>query len=118
LIGRFWRLVRLGPQISGFSGLQVTSQRTHGGWLVILASSLLYTVNTGQLIHNLHCKKRFAVFPSPAGMSLTKLSLWPEIIKLFPARESLVSDNRLGTGKSLTFFTVHCFVICVVYILI
>ncbi len=24
---------------------------------------------------NLHCKKRFAIFPSPAGMSLTKLSL-------------------------------------------
>ncbi len=23
----------------------------------------------------LHCKKRFAIFPSPAGMSLTKLSL-------------------------------------------
>jgi hypothetical protein len=22
-----------------------------------------------------HCKKRFAIFPSPAGMSLTKLSL-------------------------------------------
>ncbi len=22
----------------------------------------------------LHCKKRFAIFPSPAGMSLTKLS--------------------------------------------
>jgi hypothetical protein len=26
-------------------------------------------------IHNLHCKKELAVFPSPAGMSLTKLSL-------------------------------------------
>jgi hypothetical protein len=23
----------------------------------------------------IHCKKRFAIFPSPAGMSLTKLSL-------------------------------------------
>jgi hypothetical protein len=23
----------------------------------------------------LHCKKRFAIFPSPAGMPLTKLSL-------------------------------------------
>jgi hypothetical protein len=38
----------------------------------------------------LHCKKRFATFPSPAGMSLAKLSLG--IIKLFPP------------GKSLTFF--------------
>jgi len=25
--------------------------------------------------NNLHCKKRLAVFPSPAGLSLTKLSL-------------------------------------------
>jgi hypothetical protein len=36
-------------------------------------------------------KKRLAVFPSPAGMTLTKLSLG--------------GDNlRLGTGKPLTFF--------------
>ncbi len=26
-------------------------------------------------LNKLHCKKRLAVFPSPAGMSLTKLSL-------------------------------------------
>jgi hypothetical protein len=26
-------------------------------------------------IYTVHCKKRFAIFPSPAGMSLTKLSL-------------------------------------------
>ncbi len=37
-------------------------------------------------VQELHCKKRLATFPSPAGMSLTKLSL--------PA----------GTGMSLTFF--------------
>jgi hypothetical protein len=24
---------------------------------------------------NIHCKKSFSIFPSPAGMSLTKLSL-------------------------------------------
>jgi hypothetical protein len=24
---------------------------------------------------SIHCKKRFVIFPSPAGMSLTKLSL-------------------------------------------
>ncbi len=42
----------------------------------------------------LRCKKRLAVFPSPAGMSLTKL--WPGIIKFFPARESLVSDIPAG----------------------
>ncbi len=50
----------------------------------------------------LHCKKRIAVFPSPAGMSLTKLSLG--IIKLFPARESFVSDIPVGNRKKpLTF---------------
>jgi hypothetical protein len=26
-------------------------------------------------LKKVHCKKRFAIFPSPAGMSLTKLSL-------------------------------------------
>jgi hypothetical protein len=34
-----------------------------------------------------HCKKRLTIFPSPAVMTLTKLSL-------------------AGTGKSLPFFTV------------
>jgi hypothetical protein len=44
-----------------------------------------------------------AVFPSPAGTSLTKLSLAGN--NLFPARESLVSDiPAAGTGKPLTFF--------------
>jgi hypothetical protein len=32
---------------------------------------------------------------------------WPGIVKLFPARESLVSDFPARTGKSLTFFTVQ-----------
>ncbi len=36
-----------------------------------------------------HYKKRLAIFPSPAGMSVIKISL---------------AGNRLGTGKSLTFF--------------
>jgi hypothetical protein len=40
-------------------------------------------------------------------MSLPKISLALGIIKLFPARESLVGVSRLGTGKSLTFFTVY-----------
>jgi hypothetical protein len=31
--------------------------------------------NTLLSVLTLHCKKRFAIFPSPAGMSLTKLSL-------------------------------------------
>jgi hypothetical protein len=39
--------------------------------------------------------KRLMLFPSPAGMSLT----WPEINKLFLARESLVRDIAAGDGK-------------------
>jgi hypothetical protein len=47
-----------------------------------------------------HCKKRFSIFPSPAGMSpVTKLSLAGKIIKLFPARVSLVSAVPAGEGK-------------------
>ncbi len=42
-------------------------------------------------------------FPSPAEMSLTKLSL-AEIIKLFPARESLVSDISAGDVKNYKLF--------------
>ncbi len=37
-------------------------------------------------------------FPIPSGISLTKLSR-PRIIKLFPPRESLVSDIPAGDGK-------------------
>jgi hypothetical protein len=55
----------------------------------------------------LHCKKRFVIFPSPAGMSLTKLSLGGNndvIYKLFPPRESLVSDIPPGVGKIVNLF--------------
>jgi hypothetical protein len=57
-----------------------------------------------------HRKKRFTIFPSPAGMSLTKLPLGRNnsvMTSLFPPRESLVLTSRLGTGKSRTFF-VRC----------
>jgi hypothetical protein len=39
----------------------------------------------------IHCKKRLAIFPSPAGI-------------LFPARESLVSDILAEDVKTLTYF--------------
>ncbi len=49
-----------------------------------------------------HRKKSFSIFPSPARMSLTKLSLGGNndvIYKFFPPRESLVSDiPAVGTG--------------------
>ncbi len=55
--------------------------------------------------NRIHCKKRLAVFPSPAGMSLTlpgaeKFNYSP------PGRVWLVT-SRLGMGKLLTFFTVY-----------
>ncbi len=42
-----------------------------------------------------HCKKSFSIFPSPAGMSLTKFSMGRNNLYMtsqFPPRESLVSD--------------------------
>jgi hypothetical protein len=55
----------------------------------------------------IHRKKRFSNFPSPAGMSLTKLPLGRNnsiMTSLFPPRESLVVTSWLGTGNSRTFF--------------
>jgi hypothetical protein len=59
------------------------------------------------MMRALHRKKRFASFPSPAVMSLTKLPLGRNnsvMASLFPPRESLVVTSRLGTGNSRTFF--------------
>jgi hypothetical protein len=47
-------------------------------------------------------KKSFSIFPSPAGMPLAKLSLGGNndvIYKLFPPRESLVSDIPAVDGN-------------------
>jgi hypothetical protein len=46
------------------------------------------------------------IFPSPAGMSLTKLSL-AENNLIIRSRGVWLVTSRLATGKSLTFFTVH-----------
>jgi hypothetical protein len=54
---------------------------------------------TGKLLHR---KKSFSISPSPAGMLLTKLSLGGNndvIYKIFPPRESLVSDIPAGDGN-------------------
>ncbi len=56
---------------------------------------------------DVHRKKRFTSFPSPARMSLTKLPLGRNIsvmTSLFPPRESLVVSSRLETRTSRTFF--------------
>jgi hypothetical protein len=50
----------------------------------------------------MHRKKSFSIFPSPAGMSLTKFSLggnYDIINKLFLPRESLVSDIPAEDGN-------------------
>jgi hypothetical protein len=70
----------------------------------VIGGLLLRRVSVGRQV--IHRKKRFTSFPSPAGMSLTKLPLGRNnsvMTSLFPPRESLVVTSRLGTG---TFFTV------------
>ncbi len=60
---------------------------------------------------HIHRKKRFTSFPSPAGMSLTKLPLGRNnlvMTSLFPPRESLVVTSRLGTGNLRNFFYGVC----------
>jgi hypothetical protein len=57
---------------------------------------------------SLHRKKCFSIFPSPAGISLTKLSLGENNLKmtsLFPLRESLVSDILAGDGNIEKLFS-------------
>jgi hypothetical protein len=53
--------------------------------------------------NQIHCKKRLTIFPSPFGMSLTKLSLEGNK-ELFQARESLVNDIPAGDGKLANLF--------------
>ncbi len=74
------------------------------------ASADAYAQRTHQFLTcmlRVHRKKRFTSFRSPAGMSLTKLSLGRNnsvMTSLFPPRECLVVTYRLGTGNSRTFF--------------
>ncbi len=58
----------------------------------------------------LHRKKSFSIFPSPAGMPLTKLgenNLY--MTSLFPPRESFISDipDWEGNIGKKAFFTVY-----------
>jgi hypothetical protein len=55
--------------------------------------------------------KSFSIFPSPAGMSLIKLSHGGNndvIYKLFPLRESLISDIPAGVGNIEQLFLMVC----------
>jgi hypothetical protein len=52
--------------------------------------------------NQLHRKKSFLIFPSPAGMSLINLSLGGNnlyMTSLFPARKSLVCDIQARDGN-------------------
>ncbi len=53
---------------------------------------------------NLHCKKELAIFPSPAGMSLTKLSLGGKKLNYSRPGRVWSVTSRLGTGKRPTLF--------------
>ncbi len=76
-------------------------------WTPSREENKLFRASSRQFDAILHRKKRFTSFPSPAGMSLTKLPLGRNnlvMTSLFPPRESLVVTSRLGTGNSRTFF--------------
>ncbi len=72
---------------------------------VTLAFTSRYQTNIPWPI--VHRKKSFSIFPSPARMSLYILSLGGNndvIYKLFPPRESLVSDIPVGDGNIKELF--------------
>ncbi len=50
-----------------------------------------------------HCKKKLAVFPTPAGMSLIKLSLGGKNL-IISVQGELVSDIPAGDGKTANHF--------------
>jgi len=65
------------------------------------STPILYSDHWGHR-ERIHCNERLAFFPSPAGMSLTKLSLGGNnlyMTSLFPPRESLGSDIPAGDGN-------------------
>ncbi len=88
--------------------IKVLSGSRKADWRdVLLIHKILPAKKTKKLV--IHCKKRVPFFPSKAGMSLTKLSLWLVIIKIFPARDSLVtSDIPAGDGKYDNLFNSVC----------
>jgi hypothetical protein len=50
----------------------------------------------------MHCKQRFTIFPSPAGLSLTKLSLAGNYL-IIPG-QGVFGDVLAGDGKIVNFF--------------
>ncbi len=79
-----------------------TSIETQGA-MIMLACVERYCGDMSSCVHT-HRKKRLATFPSPGGMSLTKLSMGRKMFIIPAPRDSLVSDIPQGTGMSLSFF--------------
>jgi hypothetical protein len=57
----------------------------------------------GMEFRTMHRKKSFAIFPSPAKLSLGGNNLF--MTSLFPPRESLVSDIPAGDGNIEKLFS-------------
>jgi hypothetical protein len=56
-----------------------------------------------------HCKKRLAVFPSPAGMAFTKLSLDGNNLVFLQYRSSIAADNSGAwlSKKTVSHYLFH-----------
>jgi hypothetical protein len=73
-----------------------------GPVLFVIVTKHMYSQYLVKPSQQTHRKKSFSIFPSPVGISLTKLSLggnYDAIYKLFLPRESLVSDIPAGDGN-------------------
>ncbi len=68
------------------------------------------------MLHFIHCKKRLAVFPSPAGMSLTELSLAGNNLIIPGQGEFGVSDIPAGEWKTAKVF-LQCMIITTILLL-
>ncbi len=92
------------------SHLSLSRVFTHQPLLLLIhrgRSHLSPMKGTGFPLFYLHRKKRFTSFPSPAGMSLTKLPLGRNnsvMTSLFPSMESLIVTSRLGRETRELFF--------------
>ncbi len=58
------------------------------------------------IVQPIHCKKRLSIFPSQPGCHLPN-NPWPGIIKLFPVRESSVSEIPAGDRKIIFLQCTH-----------
>jgi hypothetical protein len=100
----FLRCSHLIKLLFSTSTIAYISPVIHPSWVIIEWILTYFSSCCQPMVHR---KKRFTSFPSPAGMSLTKLPLGrnnSDMTSLFPPRESLAVTSRLGTGNSRTFF--------------